>query len=317
MLSLTHATKVFGSVIGVNDVTVELGNGAHGLLGPNGAGKTTLLGLITGQLRPTMGQVLVFGERPFGNPRVLRRIGFCPAADLLERRATPREWVRYLVQLSGYRPQAAAERADRALDRVGLGEAIDRPLSTLSKGLRQRAKLAGAMAHDPDLLVLDEPFDGLDPVARHDLVGLVRHWAVAPDTTASSPRTLIVASHLLHEVEALHAGLAVILGGRLVASGTAAEIREMVDAMPSEIRIRCDAPRRLAAAVCGTDAAESLRFEGNDLLVVATRQPRVLAERIARAAVEDRIAIGELATGDRSLEGIFGRLVRLHRGVGS
>jgi len=317
MLSLTHATKVFGSVIGVNDVTVELGNGAHGLLGPNGAGKTTLLGLITGQLRPTMGQVLVFGERPFGNPRVLRRIGFCPAADLLERRATPREWVRYLVQLSGFGPQEAAERADRALDRVGLGEAIDRPLSTLSKGLRQRAKLAGAMAHDPDLLVLDEPFDGLDPVARHDLVGLVRHWAVAPDTAASSPRTLIVASHLLHEVEALHAGLAVILGGRLVASGTAAEIREMVDAMPSEIRIRCDAPRRLAAAVCGTDAAESLRFEGDDLLVVATRQPRVLAEQIARAAVEDRIAIGELATGDRSLEGIFGRLVRLHRGVGS
>jgi ABC-2 type transport system ATP-binding protein len=316
MLSLTHVTKVFGSVIGVNDVTVELGAGAHGLLGPNGAGKTTLLGLITGQLRPTMGQVLVFGERPFANPRVLRRIGFCPAADLLERRATPREWVRYLVRLSGFGEKAAAERADRELDRVGLGEAMDRPLSTLSKGMRQRAKLAGAMAHDPDLLVLDEPFDGLDPVARHDLVGLVRHWAESADT-ADVPRTLIVASHLLHEVEALHAGLAVILGGRLVASGTAGEIRDMVDAMPSEIRIRCDAPRRLAEAVCSTDGAESIRFEGDDLLVVATRQPRALAERIAHVAVEERLAIGEVAAGDRSLEGIFGRLVRLHRGVGS
>jgi len=316
MLSLTHVTKVFGSVIGVNDVTVELGAGAHGLLGPNGAGKTTLLGLITGQLRPTMGQVRVFGERPFANPRVLRRIGFCPAADLLERRATPREWVRYLVRLSGFRRDAAAERADRELDRVGLGEAMDRPLSTLSKGMRQRAKLAGAMAHDPDLLVLDEPFDGLDPVARHDLVGLVRHWAVSADT-ADAPRTLIVASHLLHEVEALHAGLAVILGGRLVASGTAGEIRDMVDAMPSEIRIRCDTPRRLAELVCSTDGAEGLRFEGDDLLVVATRQPRALAERIASVAVEERLAIGEVAAGDRSLEGIFGRLVRLHRGVGS
>ena len=316
MLSLTHVTKVFGSVIGVNDVTVELGAGAHGLLGPNGAGKTTLLGLITGQLRPTMGQIRVFGERPFANPRVLRRIGFCPAADLLERRATPREWVRYLVQLSGFRRDAAAERADRELDRVGLGEAMDRPLSTLSKGMRQRAKLAGAMAHDPDLLVLDEPFDGLDPVARHDLVGLVRRWAVSADT-AEVPRTLIVASHLLHEVEALHAGLAVILGGRLVASGTAGEIRDMVDAMPSEIRIRCDTPRRLAELVCSADGAEGLRFEGDDLLVVATRQPRVLAERIASVAVEERLAIGEVAAGDRSLEGIFGRLVRLHRGVGS
>jgi ABC-2 type transport system ATP-binding protein len=317
MLSLTHVTKVFGSVIGVNDVTVELGSGAHGLLGPNGAGKTTLLGLITGQLRPTMGQVRVFGERPFANPRVLRRIGFCPAADLLERRATPREWVRYLVRLSGFGRDAAAERADRELDRVGLGEAMDRPLSTLSKGLRQRAKLAGAMAHDPDLLVLDEPFDGLDPVARHDLVGLVRHWAVSADAVADRPRTLIVASHLLHEVEALHAGLAVILGGRLVASGTAGEIRDMVDAMPTEVRIRCDAPRRLAETVCATPGAESVRFEGEDLLVVATRQPRVLAERIAHVAVENRFAIVEVAAGDRSLEGIFGRLVRLHRGVGS
>jgi ABC-2 type transport system ATP-binding protein len=317
MLSLSHVTKVFGSVIGVNDVTVELGNGAHGLLGPNGAGKTTLLGLITGQLRPTMGQVHVFGERPFSNPRVLRRIGFCPAADLLERRATPREWVRYLVRLSGFGPRAAAERADRELDRVGLGEALDRPLSTLSKGMRQRAKLAGAMAHGPDLLVLDEPFDGLDPVARHDLVALVRHWAVSSDTTASGPRTLIVASHLLHEVESLHAGLAVILGGRLVASGTAGEIREMVNAMPSEVRIRCAAPRRLAEAVCGTAGVESVRFEGDQVLVVATRQPRVLAERIGRAAVEDRLAIDEVAAADQSLEGIFGRLVRLHRGVAS
>jgi len=317
MLSLSHVTKVFGSVIGVNDVTVELGGGAHGLLGPNGAGKTTLLGLITGQLRPTMGQVRVFGERPFSNPRVLRRIGFCPAADLLERRATPREWVRYLVKLSGFGPRAAAERADRELDRVGLGEALDRPLSTLSKGMRQRAKLAGAMAHGPDLLVLDEPFDGLDPVARHDLVTLVRHWAVSSDTTAGGPRTLIVASHLLHEVESLHAGLAVILGGRLVASGTAGEIREMVNAMPSEVRIRCAAPRRLAEAVCGTDGVEGMRFEGDHLLVVATRQPRVLAERIGRAAVEDRLTIEEVAAADQSLEGIFGRLVRLHRGVAS
>jgi len=317
MLSLTHVTKVFGSVIGVNDVTVELGSGAHGLLGPNGAGKTTLLGLITGQLRPTMGQIRVFGERPFANPRVLQRIGFCPAADLLERRATPREWVRYLVRLSGFGPRAAADRADRELDRVGLGEAMDRPLSTLSKGMRQRAKLAGAMAHGPDLLVLDEPFDGLDPVARHDLVGLVRRWAVTSDTAASGPRTLIVASHLLHEVEALHAGLAVILGGRLVASGTAGEIRDMVETMPTEIRIRCDTPRRLAEAVCGTAGAESMRFEGDDLLVVATRQPRALAERITRAAVEERLAIGEVVAADQSLEGIFGRLVRLHRGVGS
>jgi ABC-2 type transport system ATP-binding protein len=316
MLSLTHVTKLYGSVIGVNDVTVELGAGAHGLLGPNGAGKTTFLGLVTGQLRPTMGRVRVFGERPFANPRVLRRIGYCPAADLLERRATPREWVTYLVRLTGHAPREAAALALEALDRVGLGEAIDRPLATLSKGMRQRAKLAGAMAHDPDLLVLDEPFDGLDPVARHDLVGLVQRWAEAAAGSEGGRRTLLVASHLLHEVEALHAGLAVILGGRLVASGTSAEIREMVDTMPSEVRIRCAAPRRLAEAVCGSSGAESVRFDGEDVVVVATRQPRALAECLTRAAGELGIPIAEVAAADRSLEGIFGRLVRLHRGVG-
>jgi ABC-2 type transport system ATP-binding protein len=317
VLALEHVTKVFGTVIGVNDVTVELGPGAHGLLGPNGAGKTTLLGLVTGQLRPTMGRVRVFGERPFGHPEVLRRIGFCPAADLTERRATPRQWVRYLLRLGGFGGRTADALADGALDRVGLGEATDRPLGTLSKGMRQRAKLAGAMAHDPDLLVLDEPFDGLDPVARHDLVRLVSRWATAGQGDAGRSRTLIVASHLLHEVESLDAGLAVILGGRLVASGTAAEIRSMVDAMPSEVRIRCTAPRRLATAICDVAGAESVRFEGDDVLVVATRQPLALAERIGRAAVDDGLVVGEMAAADRSLEGIFGRLVRLHRGAGS
>jgi len=307
MLFLCHVTKLYGAVIGVNDVTVELGTGAHGLLGPNGAGKTTFLGLVTGQLRASIGDVKVFGENPFANPRVLARIGFCPAADLTERHATPRQWVRYLVQLSGYTPAAAAVRAERALEQVGLGEAILRPLGTLSKGMRQRAKLAGAMAHEPDLLVLDEPFDGLDPLARHELVGLVRKWAV--------DRSLLVASHLLHEIEALKAGLVVILGGRLVASGTVGEIRDLVESLPTELRVVCDQPRRLAEKTCQSAATESLRFEGGNVLIVGTRSPQALAERIAAGALQEGIVVSELVPGDRSLEGLFGRLVHLHRGV--
>jgi len=308
MISLEHATKLYGSVIGVNDVTVELAAGAHGLLGPNGAGKTTFLGLVTGQLRPTMGRVLVFGRPPFGNASVLRRIGYCPAADLTIRTTTPFEWVRYLVRLSGFTAAAAAVRAERALEQVGLAAASRRPLVSLSKGMRQRAKLAGAIAHDPDLLVLDEPFDGLDPVARHELVELVRSWA--------RTRSLIVASHLLHEVEALDAGLAVILGGRLVASGTAAEIRAMVDAMPAEIRVRCGDPRRFAALASGVDGVEGLRIEVGGV-VVATRHPAGLYAGAVVPAVDEGVEVSEIAPGDRSLEGIFGQLVRLHRGVKS
>jgi ABC-2 type transport system ATP-binding protein len=309
MIALEHATKLYGTVIGVNDLTVELGPGAHGLLGPNGAGKTTLLGLVTGQLRPTMGRVTIFGERPFGNPRVLARIGYCPAGDLLERRATPREWVRYLVRLAGRPAAAAAAAAAVALERVGLGEAADRPLATLSKGLRQRAKLAGAIAHQPDLLVLDEPFIGLDPVARHDLVALVRAWATSG--------SLLVASHLLHEIEALDAGLAVILGGRLVASGDVEEIHALVDSLPAEVRLEADRPRRLAEIACGSDLADSLRFEGRSGLAIGTHSPRQLVAVLAEAAASEGIAISTLQAGDRSLEGVFDRLVQLHRGIGT
>jgi ABC-2 type transport system ATP-binding protein len=307
MIHITHLTKLYGSVIGVNDVTVDLDGGAHGLLGPNGAGKTTFLGLITGQLRPTMGRVEVFGEPPFANPRVLRRIGYCPAADLGERHATPQVWVKYLVRLSGFTGSEADRRAERAIEQVGLAAASRRPIATLSKGMRQRVKLAGAIAHDPDLLVLDEPFIGLDPVARHELVHLVRGW--------SRDRSLIVASHLLHEVEALDAGLAVILGGRLVASGTAVEIRGLIESLPAEIRVRCSPPQRFAEVAWRSAGVEAVRVEANDTVVVATRQPVALAA-LAQQAAGDGLPITEVMPADRSLEGIFGRLVQLHRGVG-
>jgi ABC-2 type transport system ATP-binding protein len=307
MIHITHLTKLYGSVIGVNDVTVDLDVGAHGLLGPNGAGKTTFLGLITGQLRPTMGRVEVFGEPPFANPRVLRRIGYCPAADLGERHATPQVWVKYLVRLSGFTGSEADRRAERAIEQVGLAGASRRPIATLSKGMRQLVKLAGAIAHDPDLLVLDEPFIGLDPVARHELVHLVRGW--------SRDRSLIVASHLLHEVEALDAGLAVILGGRLVASGTAVEIRGLIESLPAEIRVRCSPPQRFAEVAWRSAGVEAVRVEANDTVVVATRQPVALAA-LAQQAAGDGMPITEVMPADRSLEGIFGRLVQLHRGVG-
>ena len=307
MIHIAHLTKLYGSVIGVNDVTVDLDVGAHGLLGPNGAGKTTFLGLITGQLRPTMGRVEVFGEPPFANPRVLRRVGYCPAADLGERHATPQVWVQYLVRLSGFTGSEADRRAEQAIEQVGLAAASRRPIATLSKGMRQRVKLAGAIAHDPDLLVLDEPFIGLDPVARHELVHLVRGW--------SRDRSLIVASHLLHEVEALDAGLAVILGGRLVASGTAVEIRGLIESLPAEVRVRCSPPQRFVEVAWRSAGVEAVRVEANDVVVVATRQPAALAA-VAQQAASDGLPITEVMPADRSLEGIFGRLVQLHRGVG-
>jgi ABC-2 type transport system ATP-binding protein len=306
MIELEHVTKLYGSVIGVNDVSVALATGAHGLVGPNGAGKTTFLGLVTGQLRPTLGRLRVFGAAPFRNPDVLRRIGYCPAADLLDRTTTPLEWVRYLVRLAGFTAAAATTRAEAALEEVGLTDAARRPLVTLSKGMRQRAKLAGAIAHEPDLLVLDEPFNGLDPVARHELVELIRSW--------SRTKSFVVASHLLHEVEALDAGLAVILGGRLVASGDAAEIRRLVETLPGDVRVRCREPRAFAQLAVAMEGVEALRIEG-DTVVVATRRPGDFVAQVVPRACDAGLELLEVGAADRSLDGMFGHLVRLHRGV--
>ncbi|MHC4180214.1 MAG: ATP-binding cassette domain-containing protein, partial [Planctomycetota bacterium] len=156
MIELQHVTKLYGSVIGVNDVTLPLPPGAYGLLGPNGSGKSTLLNLITGQLRPTLGRVRTLDCRPWNNTKLLRRIGVCPEQDLLYTNVTGLDWVTYLLKLHGFGRAEAGRRAREALELVGLGDAMRGPIGAYSRGMRQRAKLAQVFAHDPELLILDE-----------------------------------------------------------------------------------------------------------------------------------------------------------------
>ena len=176
MIHFEEVTKLYGSVIGVNDINLSLAPGSYGLLGPNGSGKTTLLNLITGQLKATQGRVRIFGVSPLLENHVLHRIGFCPAVDLLLTDVTGFDWVRYLVELQGFDQQEAADRTNEALDVVALGEARHRPIGGYSRGMKQRCKLAQAIVHDPDLLILDEPFTGVDPVGRHNLSEIFSEW---------------------------------------------------------------------------------------------------------------------------------------------
>ena len=196
MIEAERLSKWYGQVIGLNDVTLTLESGVTALLGPNGAGKTTFLRLMTGQLRPSSGGIRLFGEPVWNNPRVLRRIGFCPEEDAFFEFMTGLEFVTCMARLSGIGGAEATERATRAMEEVGLTDAMHRSVGGYSKGMRQRTKFAQAIVHDPDILFLDEPMTGADPVARRALRELIAKHADAG-------KQIVVSSHVLHEVEAL------------------------------------------------------------------------------------------------------------------
>jgi ABC-2 type transport system ATP-binding protein len=191
IVTADHLSKWYGQVIGLNDVTLHIPQGVTGLLGPNGAGKSTFLKLVTGQLAPSQGTVRVLGEPVWENPALYFRLGFCPEQDAFYDRMTGLEWVTTLVRLNGVDETTAGDMARRALELVDLTDAANKKIGAYSKGMRQRVKMAQAVAHEPELLVLDEPLSGLDPLARRKAIRLIKGWA-------SAGRSVIVSSHILH-----------------------------------------------------------------------------------------------------------------------
>jgi len=307
IIELNHTTRLYGNVIGVNDLNVELPKGAYGLVGPNGAGKSTLIGLITGALRPTLGSVRVFGEDPYANSRVLKNIGLCPASDILLPGVTARLWIEQLLALSGWSPRYARRRTCEVLERVGIKEAMDRPINTYSLGMRQRCKLAQAIATEPQLLILDEPFNGLDPIGRHQMTELLVEWA-------NCGRSLLLASHVLHEVEQVTDSFILIYGGRLLASGTAGELRGMLADLPQELSIVSPQVRELAARLANQLWVESLRIEHvENRAIVAVHKPLELYAALAEWSTEG-IQIDQLLGAEGDMQSLFKLLVSRHRG---
>ena len=250
----------------------------------------------------------MLGESPWNRDRLLRLIGLCPSVDILYPNVTGFDWVRYLVELHGFGRLEAARRAQRCLEQVGLGTAMYQAMGTYSLGMRQRAKLAQAFAHDPELLILDEPFNGLDPIARHEMTDVLRTWI-------ECGRSLILASHILHEVEAISSSFLLIRGGRLLASGPPDEIHSLLADVPDEIRIRCDRPAILAGWLIVSELAESIRFgdDGREL-TVTSRNPLAIFERLPRSLAELGIQVDEIRSADDSLQRLFSSLMRIHRG---
>ena len=308
MIELHNATKLYQNVIGINDMSLSLSPGTYGLLGPNGSGKTTLINLILGQLKPTLGRVSLFGKNPWRRSHLLRRVGLCPATDIYYPRVTGREWVTYLTKLHGIGSRSAEQKAVEALEQVRMTQYMDQPIQTYSLGMRQRTKIAQAIAHQPELLILDEPFNGLDPVGRHEMIDFVKEWARAG-------RSVILASHVLHEIEAIHPSFLLISGGRLLASGSPQEVHRILADSPFTLEVRCEQPEKLAQLLIDRCKIESIEFDDDGRgMVVTTRSASNVYDSLPSLIREAGVEVTEMNSTDDSLKSLFATLMKIHRG---
>ena len=306
---LTGVSKFYGPVMALNDVTLRLEPGITGLVGPNGAGKSTLIRLLTGQLRPGLGRVRVCG-RDAWRASAKAHIGYCADADAFYEEMSGRQFVRLMARLHGLHGAAARQRTEWVLEEVGMADRADRPLAGYSKGMRQRIKLAQALLHDPDLLVLDEPLNGVDPLGRIDLLAQLRQ-------VADRGKAVLVSSHILDEMDRLAQRVLFLCRGRLIASGTLAEVRDMLDDHPLKVRVACNAPRALAASLALHPTVHGIQLHGHDRLILQVQPPREFFQAFSQLACRDEFEIQRLEVLDASTEAVFDYLIQATRPGGA
>ncbi|HJT33045.1 MAG TPA: ABC transporter ATP-binding protein [Pirellulales bacterium] len=301
ILSFEHVTKLYGPVIGVNNVTCRIGPGITGLLGANGAGKSTLIKLGSGQLRPSQGQVR-FDDLTAWSTAAKRLFGYSPDLDRFYDDMTGREFVVTMARLYGYSGREARRRAELALEEVGMAPRAGRRLGGCSHGMRQRIKLAQALVHDPQVLLLDEPLNGIDPGGRREIKTLLIELA-------GRGKTLVISSHILAELERLVDRIIMISRGRIIASGTLAEVRGSLEDQPLLVEIASDRPRQLAALLAELPDVRGVEIR-DDALTVSTRQPARFFAEVGRLVGEHRFDVRRLQTLDAGAVAVFDYLER-------
>ena len=299
-IEVKNVSKWYGDVVAVNGVSVQVSPGITGLLGPNGAGKTTLLHLITGLAACLEGSVRVLGEPVRNNPELYRRIGVMTEKEAVHGFFTGRQFLESTARMRGLAPVGPA--VDRALQIVGMADAQARRLSGYSRGMRQRIRLAAALVHDPEVLILDEPLSGTDPRQR-----LQFHEAMS--RFAGEGRTVLVSSHILEEVELLADSIVLMVSGRLAAAGDIRAIREKLDERAYHVRIVTGSPRPLAAALVQLDEVDTVNLGPDGDLVVLSRNVGVLQESIPRLARQLGVRLYRVEPLDESLDSIFGYVI--------
>ncbi len=307
-----NVSKFYGEVLGVNRVDLAIGPGITSLVGPNGSGKTTLMNLATGLLLPTEGAVSVLGIPPSDPERLFARVGFCTQFDTYPRGITGWDFVHLYLELHGLGKGRAAELARLAIERVGMGAAASRRIAGYSKGMKQRIKLAQAIAHDPQVLLLDEPLNGLDPLARSEVIELLRSFAAAG-------RTVVVSSHILHEVDELSDRVVLVHGGYIVAEGAIAGVRdEMAAERPLAVLVRCDRPGALAARVFAEDHVVEARIDPDGRgLLVRTKSSEQFYLLLNRLAAEGLVDVEAVVPADEDVQAVYQYLIGAPAGTAS
>jgi ABC-2 type transport system ATP-binding protein len=295
---LENASRWYGNVVAVNDVTFRLGPGVTSLLGPNGAGKTTILHMLAGLLRPSAGRVLLGGQPTWRNPSVYRSVGLVPEREAVYDFLTGREFVELCAKLQRLPDPRAA--AARAIATVDLEAAADRAIGGYSKGMRQRVKIAGALVHEPSILLLDEPFNGMDPRQRLHMIELLRSMAAAG-------RAILFSSHILEEVERLAEQVLVINAGRLAAAGNYRQIRRLMTDRPHTFVVRSSDDRRLATAFLAEAAVFGAELQ-DGMLTVRVAEFSGFTRIVARVARDAGVTLFGVAPTDDSLESVFAYL---------
>jgi ABC-2 type transport system ATP-binding protein len=303
VIEARNLSRWYGNVLGISEVTLDIEPGITALLGPNGAGKSTFMKIVTGQLKPNIGQVRIFGQKVWNNREIFWRLGFCPEVDSFYEGLNGLEFLTGLLGLYGFSAPEIQSRAWRALELVELKEVARRPIKSYSRGMRQRIKIAQALAHDPEVLVLDEPLSGLDPLSKRRIIKLIKELR-------NAGKTIVVSSHVLPEVEAMTSEIVLIHQGKILARGDLHFIRELLDQHPHMIRIKSPHYRELARQLATEDYILNITFEPeNSAVTFETHQRDRFFDRLNQLVLESDCRIEEITSPDDNLQAVFDYLV--------
>jgi len=297
-IRIRNVSRWYGEVLGINKVTVDIYPGITGLVGPNGSGKSTIMNIICGLLWPGQGTVTVLDQPVDSSPDWRRMVGYCTQVDHFYENFTGQEFIEALLALRGYGRNWARRTALEALEQVSLTADRDRKIRTYSKGMRQRVKIALALAHQPEILVLDEPFNGLDPVGRHEMMHLFSEYA-------REGRTILISSHILHEIDRLTNRILMMSNGYVMAEGEVHQVRDLLRNHPFQVFMRCQEPRRLAALLLTHDSVSQVSIDDETTLSLATRDPDGFYLLLNDIIMREGIELDLVSLADENVQSIY------------